>query len=276
MNLAVQTDEEKKSQKPTSAYRKLRRRLSKTILRAPRIWLCHRGLRPTDVFFASYPRSGTTWSRFTLYEILTGGEASFTTVNDVIRPVYSGRGKAILPENDRLIHTHEPYHKEYQRAIYLVRDPRDVLLSEFAYTTALEFFQGDLDEFVATFLYGRVNPFGAWPQHIDSWLDSPIANSSDFMLVRYEDLRRNPQEGFGRMAEFLGVNPGPDLIQRAIVRNTVDKMKEKERNEPQRASAKGEFVRSGSVQGWRAKLSASHVALVQKYAGEQLLRLGYN
>ena len=273
MNQAVQTDEEKKSQKPTSTYRKLRRRLSKTILRAPRIWLCHRGLRPTDVFFASYPRSGTTWSRFTLYEILTGGEASFTTVNDIIRPVYSGRGKAMLPKNGRLIHTHEPYHKEYQRAIYLVRDPRDVLLSEFAYTTALEFFHGDLDEFVATFLYGRVNPFGAWPQHIDSWLDSPIANTPDFMLVRYEDLRRNPQEGFARMAEFLGVNPGADLIQRAIVRNTVDKMKEKERNEPQRASAKGEFVRSGSVQGWRSKLFGLPPGISSKICGRTIVAL---
>lgn len=262
--------------KPTSAWRKFRRKLSKTKLRIPHIWLRHRGITSADVFFASYPRSGTTWSRFTLYEILTGHEASFHAVNAALRGV--GRhamGLHVLPGNGRLISTHEQYRKEYKRAIYLVRDARDVALSEFAYTRALEFFRGDLDEFLKVFLCGKISGFGPWPRHISSWLSSPIAGTDNLLVMRFEDLRQNPIEGFTRMADFLGVGADADRIRHAIANNSLEKMKEKERVEPQRASVKDHFVRSGSVQGWRSKLSAAQVQFIEQHAGTLLLRLGY-
>jgi hypothetical protein len=254
----------------------LRRKLSKTSLRIPHIWLRHRGITPADVFHASYPRSGTTWSRFTLFELLTGHESGFNAVNAGISGV--GRHKhspRVLPNDGRLIATHEQYRSEYKRAIYIVRDARDVVLSEFAYTTALEFFQGDLGEFLQTFLCAKINAFGPWQRHVASWLDSPIASTGNLLVVHYEDLRKNPLEGFGRVADFLGVNVTPERIRRAIANNALDEMKKKERLEPQRASLKGRFVRDGSVQGWRSKLSADQVRLIEKHAGSALLRLGY-
>lgn len=265
----------KKPRKPTSAYRKLRRVLSKTPLRRPQSWLQHRFLRPADVFFGSYPRSGTTWSRFTLFEILSGRNATFEAVHQGVPLIYSTRGIALLPGNGRLLATHEQYRKEYKRAIYIVRDARDVALSEFAYTTALEVFRGDLDQFLKTFLCGKINAFGPWQRHITSWLDSPIANTDDLLVLRYEDLRQSPVEGFCRMADFLGANPGVERIQQAIANNRLEKMKEKERIEPRRASVKGEFIRSGAVQGWRSKLSSAQLEFIDQHAGGALARLGY-
>jgi len=262
--------------KPTSAWRKFRRSLSKTKLRGPHIWLRHRGISEADAFFCSYPRSGTTWSRFTLFEVLTGEAASFGAVNDGLRGI--GRhslGLHLLPGNGRLISSHEQYRKEYRKAIYLVRDARDVALSEFAYTTALEFFHGNLDEFLETFLCKKISPFGPWQRHVNSWLDSPIAGTPNMLVVHYEDLRKSPFEGFTRMAEFLGVKVDAERIRRAIANNSLEKMKEKERLEPQRASVKDRFVRTGSVQGWRSKLSPAQVAFIEKHAGSALLRLGY-
>jgi len=268
-------DDKKKPRKRISAYRKLRRTLSKTVLRTPHVWLRHRLLREADVLFAGYPRSGTTWSRFTLFEILTGREAGFAAVDSAIRPINEGIGPPLLPGNGRLIGTHEHYRKEYKRAIYLVRDARDVALSEFAYTSALEFFHGDLDQFLTTFLCGKISAFGPWQRHIGSWLDSPLAGTPNLLVIRFEDLRRSPFAGFRRMAEFLGVKPDAQLIQRAIANNTLDKMKTKERIEPRLAPLKGEFVRSGSVQGWRSKLSPSQLQFIEQHAGSVLLRLGY-
>jgi hypothetical protein len=265
-----------KSRKPTSAYRKLRRKLSKTKLRIPHIWLRHRGLTPGDVFFGSYPRSGTTWSRFTLFEILTGRESGFGSVNAEICGV--GKHKhatPVLPRNGRLISTHEQYRKEYKRAVYIVRDCRDVLLSEFAYTTNLEFFRGDLDEFLRTFFRRKINPFGPWQRHVTSWLDSPLAGTSNLMVVRYEDLRRDPLEGFRLIIDYLGVSVSPERIRSAVANNALDKMKEKERIEPQRASVKGRFVGNGVVQGWRSRLSPEQMQFVDQHAGSVLTRLGY-
>jgi hypothetical protein len=265
-----------KSRKPTSAYRKLRRKLSKTKLRIPHIWLRHRGLTPGDVFFASYPRSGTTWSRFTLFEILHGRDSGFGAVNAEICGIGKHKNATpVLPKNGRLIATHEQYRKEYKRAVYIVRDCRDVLLSEFAYTTNLEFFRGDLDEFVRTFFRGKVSAFAPWQRHITSWLDSPLAGTSNLMVVRYEDLRREPEEGFRRIVDYLGVSVSPERIRSAVANNALDRMKEKERMEPQRASVKGRFVGSGVVQGWRSRLSPEQMQFVDQYAGSVLTRLGY-
>jgi hypothetical protein len=266
----------KQRSKPTGVYRKLRRKLSRTGLRAPIIWLRHHGFRPSDVFLGSYPRSGTTWSRFVLLEILTGHEGGFDEVNGMLHGVGNqATAPSVLPGNGRLLATHEQYQKQYHKAVYLVRDVRDVILSEFAYTTALEFFDGDLDAFISEFLRSKVNPFGPWQKHVASWMDSPIAGTPNLLKVHYEELRKNPVEGFGRIAEFLGVETDPARIQRALEHNSLAKMKEKERVAPQRASVKGQFVRKGEVQGWRAKLSPEQVEFIAQHAGEVLQRLGY-
>jgi Sulfotransferase domain len=156
-----------------------------------------------------------------------------------------------------------------------VRDGRDVALSAFAAPRTLEFFRGDLDEFLKVFLCGKISGFGPWPRHVNSWLNSPIAGTDNMLVVRFEDLRQDPAEGFKRMADFLGVNASPERIRRAIANNSLDKMKEKEQAEPQRASVKDRFVRSGSVQGWRSKLTPAQVQLFEQHAGSILQSLGY-
>lgn len=266
----------KPRRKPTGVYRKLRRKLAATNLRKPLVWLRHRGFRQGDIFLGSYPRSGTTWSRFVIYEILTGHEGGFDQVNGALHGVgNAATGARVLPDGGRLLATHERYHHEYHKAIYLVRDVRDVILSEFAYTTALEFFHGDLDEFIDTFLRKKVNPFGPWQEHVRSWHESPLTGTPNLLQVRFEDLRQKPLEGFTRIAKFLGINSNPELIQRAIDHNSLDKMKEKERVAPQRASVKGRFVRTGAVQGWRSKLTREQLRTIEKYAGSAMQRLGY-
>jgi hypothetical protein len=266
------------SQKPARGYGRLRYLLSQTSLRGPIAWVRHRGLRPADIFFASYPRSGSTWTRFVLYEILTGREASFDAVNSTLLGVQRlNHGIPVLPKGGRLVGSHEQYRREYQRTLYLVRDGRDVLLSEYAYLTSLGLYRKDFDQFVAGFVGAgsRVNGFGPWQRHVKSWLDSPIAGSSSFLLMQYEDLRSNPEDSFQRISDFLGVSVSRDKIQRALASNSLSRMREKERHTPQLPSGKDPFVRNGSVQGWRGKLTPSQLELFEQYAGDVLTRLGY-
>lgn len=267
-----------KQKKPTSAYRQLRRKFAKTRLRAPLVWLNHRNLSPHDVFAAAYPKSGSTWVRFVLFEILSGLPAGFKSINQLMTTV--GRhetGLRLLPGGGRLVSTHEQYRKDYDRAIYVVRDARDVLLSEFAFLKALDYFRGDLDKFISTFLFtcGSAYGYGPWQRHVSSWLDSPIAGTGNLMVVRYEDVRQDPVLWFGRMTEFLRVNADREKIKLAVENNSIQKMREKEDREPVRASIKGRFVRTGAVRGWVSQLSPAQVRLIEEHTGSALLRLGY-
>jgi hypothetical protein len=268
---------EAKKKKPSTAYRKLRRKFAQTKLRAAMVWIRHRNFFPADVFFAAYPRSGTTWTRFVLFEMLSGMPAGFKVTNQLMPGVSLLHKKALrlLPEGGRLIATHEYYRKEYRRAIYMVRDGRDVLLSEYAFLKALDFFKGDQDEFVEHFLFTCVSAFGPWHRHIDSWMDSPIANTENMMLVRFENLRKDPVLGFAKMAEFLGVDVDLEKIKLAVANNSIQQMRAKEDNEPVPASVKGRFVRDGAVRGWVSRLTPAQVCLIEKHAGNALMRLGY-
>jgi hypothetical protein len=267
-----------KKKKPTSVYRKLRRKFAKTPFRVPLTWWRHRGLQPADAFTASYPKSGITWTRFVLFEMISGMPAGFRATNNLMTGIgLHHKGIRLLPNNGRLIGTHEQYLRDYKRAIYVVRDARDVVLSEYAFLNALEYFNGTLDEYISTFLLtcGSAWGYGPWQRHVNSWLDSPIAGTDNMLLVRFEDLRHDPLPWFTKMADFLGVKVAQDRIQLAIENNSIEKMREKEDREPVRASIKGRFVREGKVRGWASKLTPAQVQLIEEHAGSTLLRLGY-
>lgn len=263
-----------------SDFRRLRHRAARSKLRVPLVWYRHRGLCQNDVFIASYPRSGSTWLRFLLYETLTGDSSGFNDVNRVLADM--GRQSAapgLLPGSGRLLKTHEVYRPQYTKAIYLVRDARDVAISEYAYETSLGRFSGDFDAFVAAFSRGRVNPYGAWYDHVDSWLASPLASNGNLLLIRFEEMRRDAEVTLSRTVKFLGVEVEPEVIRKAIANNNVQRMQAKEDRAPQvehGSNGRERFIRSGSVGDWRKKLTERQARLIEDHAGETLARMGYN
>lgn len=268
-----------------SLLRRLRRKASRSRLRAPLVWLRHRGLAARDVFIASYPRSGSTWLRFLLLELLTRDTAGFDRVNRLLPDVGRHRGiPALLPAGGRLIKTHEVYRSAYQRAVYIVRDVRDVVLSEFDYENARRRISEDFDTFLMLSLKSNVNGYGCWQEHVLSWLDSPLGRTDKFLMIKFEDLRARTEDTLAAVAEFLGVEADRAAIRVAIANNSVHRMREKEDQVPDidgysPAKANGDgtrFIRNGSIGGWRARLSEDQVRLIEEHAGNGLARLGYS
>jgi len=256
--------------------RKVRHKIAKSPAHRTIAWMRHRGTRPEDVYVASYPRSGNTWLRFMLFEILVGESSSFVNVKQLVPDIgEQAQALPLLPQNGRLIKTHEPYRPEYKRAIYLVRDARDVALSEFAYQKALGLAPDDFERYLGRFLKGKVNPFGSWAAHVDSWMKAKDSRQADILLVRYDELRRGPEDSLAAMIEFLGMPVRREIIQRAIANNSVEKMRAKEKVNPQKASAKGRFIRDGAVGGWSQSFTPAQAQLFQQYTGSVLQRLGF-
>jgi hypothetical protein len=75
--------------------------------------------------------------------------------------------------------------------------------------------------------------------------------------------------------DFLGVPVQAAKICEAVANNSMEKMRQKEKADPQRASAKGKFIRSGSAGGWREAFTEEQSQLVQQQAGNIMARLGY-
>ncbi len=279
------------SHETPSIYRQLRFKAARTKLRIPQAWLQHRGLNPRDVFLGCYERSGSLWLRFVLLEILSRETAKFENVGQVIPEVHAHRKIApVLPGGGRLIKTHEPYRSEYRRAIYLVRDLRDAMLSNYARHKEwglAALYGADFDHYLLAFLQGRVTRFGSWQDHVNSWLDSPLVGRDDLLLVRFEDARRNPEKAVAKILDFLGITASPALVRQAIQNNSLEKMREKEDAAKKAGYAQGPLrmhrgfredmrcVRKGAVGGWRERLTEQQLRLVDEHAGETLQRLGY-
>ena len=271
-----------------STLKRLRYRASKTRLNVPLIWLRHRGLDSRDVFLASYPRSGQHWARFQLFEILMSQSADFDSLDSTIPKVGAhGKAPSILPSGGRLIQTHEPWRKEYQRAIYLVRDVRDIVLSDYAWDESLDLIKhfdiATLDDYLLPWLTGRVQTMSNWQDHTHSWLDSPLARNGNLILIRYEDMRRNTEDALVRMVEFIGVPADRRLIREAIANNSLENMRLKEDSSKKfnpktlgrQSGEEHRFVRKGAVGGWRARLSDAQVQLIEQHTGQALARLAY-
>jgi Sulfotransferase domain len=276
----------------TQTYRRIRAKAARSSIRVPFVWSWHLGLEPHDVFLASYPRSGSTWLRFMLFEIMCGEDPGFRKIESRLPEIQCHRGvPPVLPNGGRLIKTHEKYRKEYTRAVFLVRDARDVVLSAYAGFASVGLTRlvskGDLDSFLTSFLEGKALQMGSWQEHSRSWLESPLAKNGNLMVIRYEDLRKNPEPMLGELLEFVGLKPNYQVIREAIEDNTLQRMRAKE----DRAKEAGEqsillgkrksveeesrFVRTGSVGGWRGKLTPDQVKLIEQYSGEMLAAMGY-
>jgi hypothetical protein len=264
----------------------LRRRLRLTMLRGPVVWYRHRSVGTNDVFLASYPRSGNTWMRFLLWELLSGQTADFGTAEKLIPYIGHQRGSvpALLPNGGRAFKTHEKPRLEYQRSVFIVRDPRDVAVSNYEYDRAnFRYVDRGLDHYLDKYVSGGINPFGSWETHTHSWLSSPLLKKGALLVIRYEDLRSNPEKILARVASFLELRVDSSAIRNAVLNNSLSKMREKEdlriaragfRGNPELVES-GRFVRQGSVGGWRARLTERQSDLIEDHAGTLMQALGY-
>lgn len=259
---------------------RLRTALLGTRLRAPVVGLRHRGIRATDAFVASYPKSGNAWLKFMLAELVRHGEVDFESAERTIPAIGRHReAPGLLAGGGRLIKTHEPYRPEYGRAVYLIRDVRDVVVSYHHYIQWRNNTTIDLDRFVAGWVAGRADGYGPWHEHVRSWLEAEEAGAP-VLILRYEELREHPVKGLGEVAGFLGIETTPSAIEESIAHNTIGRMREKEVLNRDfflrewKAGQEPGFVRKGAVGDWRTTLSPRHLRMMEESL-PTLAQLGY-
>ncbi|RMF41330.1 MAG: sulfotransferase domain-containing protein [Anaerolineae bacterium] len=232
--------------------------------------------RPDDVFLVSYPRSGNTWVRFLLANLLNFPHrepVDFHTVHDIIPDLEI---RAQWPHirqmhPPRIIKSHAPYRPDFQRVIYLLRDGRDVYTSYYNYLQGQGKQPGTLAEMIRD---ADCLPYGAWYAHVSGWCS--YAATLDFLLVRFEDLRSTPLIELQRMAAFIGLSVSKAQLHWAVEQSSLENMKrlEVERGRPYGRSTY-DFVRQGRSGGWRTHFNEDCKAAFKARENNVLLELGY-
>jgi hypothetical protein len=239
---------------------------------------------PDDTFLVSYPKSGNTWVRFLLANLIYPNESvGFANINRLMPApgISSKRFLRKLPR-PRILKSHETFDVRFRKVIYLVRDPRDVAVSEYHFDLKKRYIDPDLslEQFVKRFIAGETSSYGSWWEHTASWIAARHGNPA-FLLVRYEDLLADSMGETAKIAEFLGIQAGPERLKAAVERSSVDRMRKLEKQQGDEWSGTRNtrkeipFVRAAKSGGWKETLPCSSADEIESAWFPLLNFLGY-
>ncbi len=225
-----------------------------------------------DVFLVAYPKSGSTWLRFQLANLIHEGaeEVDFHNYHHHMPVVGSPEEKALL-HGPRILSTHAPCSPQYKKVIYQVRDGRDVYVS---YYHHLKRFLPEGMTF-GQFLTDWKHYPGRWSDHVTDWLDG--YPSEQLLVVQYESMLREPIAELRRIAEFVGIESDEAMLKDAVERSSFSKMKKSESDKGRYNTADGpkEFVRKGVAGDWTNTFTDTDLQVFDELEGAAMRRLGY-
>jgi hypothetical protein len=238
---------------------------------------------PEDVFIVSYPKSGNTWTRFLIGNLIHQDEpVTFANVELKVPSIYIHPDR-VLRSRPRILKSHECFDPRYSKVLYIVRDPRDVAVSTYHYFIKMGRIPDSCTmlEFVPRWIKQEFEPtYGPWGDHVQSWL-STRQDSGRFLLLRYEDMLENTHKELERIAHFLRLTSSTARLDRAIELSTADRMRKLEKSEGQKwtmiKSGRKDrpFVRSARAGDWRSVLPPESLAQIEEAWGSIMQVLGY-
>ena len=273
---------------------------------------------PGILWLASYPKSGNTWMRVFLANLILNepeplalkriNEVCSSEPNEVwfkpltSKPVSELSDKKIaalrtkaqehavqLNKNIIPMKTHSFCGKDYGHptisvkatmgVIYIVRDPRDVVLS------AADHYGLTVDQAIEMMndkaARGRGMPgntvyerMSSWSDHVKSWT---AWKHTPLQVLRYEDMTADPIGVFGGVARKLGITNDEARIKQAVEFSSFKTLQAQEADTGfvEKSVNSQRFFRSGRAGGWRDKLSARQVAAIERDHAVQMRRFGY-
>lgn len=223
----------------------------------------------------SFPKTGSTWVRFLLCNIialseLSGRAVDFQFLDDTMPAMgYSNLREAWPYESiPRCVKTHQGYYPilfaRPKKVVYIFRDPRDIMVSRFHFQRAA-LNQTAIDEF-SSFIRDTKYGLRRCIQHYVTWRDHMDH------LVRYENLKKDTQAELSSLLHVLETTIGEDVIAGAVERSKLNQV----RSAQARTGLSGEkrfkkdfvFARSGATGEWKDYFSADDLQYYQAVCDE--------
>jgi len=147
-------------------------------------------------WLASYPRSGNTWLRILLHNLY--GVDTYSAHQDMLffnNGIHEIVGQKMVPgkldvlresEDSFFVKIHDGRVQGSEKAIYVVRDGRDVAVSYARYKEKHN--NMNFERALRTICHGKEYPF-SWQDHVRFWSMRP-----NTAVVKFENLIKNPTE----------------------------------------------------------------------------------
>jgi len=237
-----------------------------------------------DVFIVSYPKSGNTWLRFLIGNLIySETEVTFSNIEKKVPDIYylTRRNARKIPK-PRYLKSHEYYDPRYKKVIYIVRDPRDVAVSYYNFCIKFGYFDEthSIDEFVLDYCDGRIGDGCSWQQHVGSWLGA-MRNDRRFLFIKYEDLLIDTQHCLENIACFLEKPVNDEQLSRVVMSSTAKRMRELEEQQsdvwaPTKHSRRNKvFIRKARSGVWRDELSSENASIIENRFQRMMRKIGY-
>jgi Sulfotransferase domain len=191
------------------------------------------------IALAAFPKSGVTYLSSLLFYSFFPTAKPEDIEHSYVIDIHGNPWEAAEAHRGRIfLKTHFAYPEHVkavgqpEKAIYLVRDPLDIMNSAYDFHRLLDnTFAEDRDSFVDRWIASGGGDFdvaGPWTRHADSWTrqsDVPV------LVIRYTALVDRPEEELDRIFSFLGFQPEAALIRAAIDNSSMKAMREREEDE---------------------------------------------
>lgn len=239
---------------------------------------------PDDVFIVSYPKSGNTWTRFLIANLVHPEmRPDFSNINQIIpEPEAASTRELAKTPRPRILKSHEYFDPRYRRIIYIVRDPRDVVLSQYHFHMK----RGRIDEsypiekFVKSFVAGETSGYASWGENVAGWLATRY-NSPGFLLLRYEDMLVNTAAELSKIATFLELDADTQRVEFAVKQSSADRMRELEKKQSgnwyltKNTRTDIPFVRTAKSGNWKTSLPEGAQEIIEGAWGPLMRWLKY-
>jgi hypothetical protein len=192
------------------------------------------------VWIASYPKSGNTWLRFLACNLVFGAVSSAEELHRFAPDLHELDSAFQPPDRFLLMKTHFTYSPALRysqhtaAAIYVVRDPADVMLSNYHYGQRSGAVAVDPEaafaRYVDTFIASRGDPrwiqlgMGTWEENVKSWLGA--TQPFPVLRIRYEDMREDAISTAALVCRTLGITRSAADIDKAVEGAAFERMRE--------------------------------------------------
>uniref|UniRef100_A0A8C6S8N4 Sulfotransferase n=1 Tax=Neogobius melanostomus TaxID=47308 RepID=A0A8C6S8N4_9GOBI len=228
-------------------------------------------LRDSDVFVATFPKSGTIWMQQILLLLKCKGNKDSICKKDTLNngdlvPWIEGPEKVqdfVKAEHPRYYVTHLPYHlipqelsRRRGKVIYVARNPKDVLVSYYHFHKSLLVLETpkSFDEFFDKFMRGDVMA-GSWFEHIKTWFSHK--DDINMLFLTYEEMIQDLQIVVKKIAEFLGADLTQDQLNSVVKHSTFRNMRQDPHANYEKTDGvlinqqAGCFLRKGTIGDWK-------------------------